>query len=44
MGVHVGTSGWSYDHWKDVLYGPGVTAGARLARYADEFDTVELNA
>lgn len=42
--VQIGTSGWSYDHWKDVLYGPGVPAGARLDRYADEFDTVELNA
>ena len=44
MVVHVGTSGWSYDHWKDVLYGPGVTPAGRLARYVDEFDTVELNA
>ena len=44
MVVHVGTSGWSYAHWKGVLYEPGVTAGARLSRYAEEFDTVELNA
>ena len=42
--VQIGTSGWSYDHWKNVLYGPGVTAGARLDRYVEEFDTVELNA
>jgi len=42
--VQVGTSGWSYDHWKGVLYEPGVSAGARLQRYAEEFDTVELNA
>jgi uncharacterized protein YecE (DUF72 family) len=42
--VQIGTSGWSYDHWKDVLYGPGLPPGARLDRYADEFDTVELNA
>jgi uncharacterized protein YecE (DUF72 family) len=42
--VQIGTSGWSYDHWKDVLYGPGVTAAKRLSRYAEEFDTVELNA
>lgn len=27
-----------------MLYGPGVTAAGRLSRYADEFDTVELNA
>jgi uncharacterized protein YecE (DUF72 family) len=44
VAVQVGTSGWSYDHWKGVLYEPGVTAGARLQRYAEEFDTVELNA
>jgi uncharacterized protein YecE (DUF72 family) len=42
--IQVGTSGWSYDHWKGVLYEPGVKAGARLERYAKEFDTVELNA
>ena len=44
MVVQVGTSGWSYDHWKGVLYEPGLSAGARLERYAEEFDTVELNA
>ncbi|MBI3213858.1 MAG: DUF72 domain-containing protein [Mycobacterium sp.] len=44
MVVRVGTSGWSYDHWRGVLYEPGVKAGARLDRYAQEFDTVELNA
>ena len=27
-----------------MLYEPGVSAGARLQRYAEEFDTVELNA
>jgi uncharacterized protein YecE (DUF72 family) len=44
MVVQVGTSGWSYDHWKGVLYERGVTAGERLQRYTQEFDTVELNA
>ncbi len=42
--VHVGTSGWSYDHWDGVLYPPGLPARDRLARYVEEFDTVELNA
>ena len=42
--VQVGTSGWSYDHWKGVLYEAGVSSGERLRRYAEEFDTVELNA
>lgn len=42
MGVHVGTSGWSYPSWKPVLY-PGVPQARWLDRYAEEFDTVELN-
>ena len=44
MTVRVGTSGWSYDHWSTVLYPPGMSAAKRLARYTQEFDTVELNA
>jgi len=39
--VRIGTSGWSYDHWRDVLYPPGTRD--RLSRYAELFDTVELN-
>ncbi|WP_029145540.1 DUF72 domain-containing protein [Microbacterium luticocti] len=42
--VRIGTSGWSYDHWRGVLYPPGTAAGRRLDVYAAEFDTVELNA
>jgi uncharacterized protein YecE (DUF72 family) len=42
--VRIGTSGWSYDHWASVLYPPGMPAAKRLARYVEEFDTVELNA
>ena len=44
MSIRIGTSGWSYDHWEGVLYPPGLPLHDRLARYADEFDTVELNA
>lgn len=43
MGTWIGTSGWSYDHWDDVLY-HGCRPGERLGRYVAEFDTVELNA
>ncbi|HEX2858251.1 MAG TPA: DUF72 domain-containing protein [Propionibacteriaceae bacterium] len=43
MGTWIGTSGWSYDHWQDVLY-HGCPQAQRLARYTAEFDTVELNA
>ncbi|WP_422746769.1 DUF72 domain-containing protein [Mycobacterium sp. WMMD1722] len=44
MTVRIGTSGWSYDHWAGLLYRPGLPAAKRLARYVEEFDTVELNA
>ena len=44
MRTHVGTSGWSYDHWEGVLYPPGTASSSRLAYYAQQFDTVELNA
>lgn len=44
MTIRIGTSGWSYDHWVGVLYPPGLPTAARLARYVEEFDTVELNA
>ncbi|SRX95176.1 hypothetical protein [Cellulomonas fimi ATCC 484] [Mycobacterium shimoidei] len=42
--VRIGTSGWSYDHWVDVLYPRGLPSARRLARYVEVFDTVELNA
>jgi uncharacterized protein YecE (DUF72 family) len=44
MAVHIGTSGWSYDHWDGVLYPPGTRPADRLAHYVRRFDTVELNA
>lgn len=42
MAVMIGTSGWSYDHWVDVLY-PAGNPGRRLEYYLREFRTVELN-
>jgi len=42
--VRIGTSGWSYQHWTNVLYPPGLPSAGRVGRYAEEFDTVELNA
>lgn len=44
MTVRIGTSGWSYDHWVEVLYPPKLSPARRLRRYTEEFDTVELNA
>ena len=44
MSTRIGTSGWSYDHWENVVYRPGLPARDRLAAYVERFDTVELNA
>jgi uncharacterized protein YecE (DUF72 family) len=41
--VRIGTSGYSYDHWRGVLYGSGLPRDRWLQRYAECFDTVELN-
>jgi uncharacterized protein YecE (DUF72 family) len=42
--VRVGTSGWSYKHWKGVLYPEGEPQRRWFEIYADSFDTVEVNA
>jgi len=42
--THIGTSGWSYDHWENVLYPPGLPTRDRLQHYVARFSTVELNA
>lgn len=44
MSLHLGTSGWSYDHWAAVLYPPGLPVGRRRDVYTASFSTVELNA
>jgi uncharacterized protein YecE (DUF72 family) len=41
--VWIGCSGWSYRDWKEGLY-KGVPSSRWLRRYAEEFDTVEVNA
>ena len=41
--IHVGTSGWSYDHWQGILYPPATPTSARLAHYLPHFQTVEIN-
>jgi uncharacterized protein YecE (DUF72 family) len=43
MGMHIGTSGWSYDHWQGILYPYGIDSRARLDYYTARFGTVELN-
>lgn len=39
----VGASGWQYDHWVGVLYEPDLPRNDWFARYAEVFDTVEVN-
>jgi uncharacterized protein YecE (DUF72 family) len=41
--VYIGTSGWSYDEWKDGFY-RGVPRARWLEHYASRFDAVEVNA
>jgi uncharacterized protein YecE (DUF72 family) len=42
--VRVGTSGWSYQHWRDgVFYPPDLPRGRELAYYCTIFDCVEIN-
>lgn len=40
----VGCSGYRYAQWRGVLYPPGLPEARWLPRYAERFDTVELNA
>ena len=44
MSIHIGTSGWSYDHWQGIVYPHGVPDRARLDYYLQRYDTVEVNA
>ena len=39
--VRVGTSGWSYPHWKGAFYPEGLKAKDQLGFYAGRFPTVE---
>jgi len=41
--LRVGTSGWTYPHWKGRFYPPSVRVKDRFAYYASQFDTVEIN-
>ncbi len=43
MAVHVGTSGWHYDHWRGVFYPPDLAKRRWLSWYASHFDVVEVN-
>ena len=42
--IHVGCSGWVYRHWRGIFYPEGLPQKRWFERYAEEFDTVEINA
>ena len=42
--IHVGCSGWVYKHWRGILYPEGLPQKRWFERYAEDFDTVEINA
>jgi uncharacterized protein YecE (DUF72 family) len=41
--VRIGCSGWQYRDWRGVLYPEGMGQPRWLRRYAEVFDTVEVN-
>jgi uncharacterized protein YecE (DUF72 family) len=42
--TYIGTSGWIYEHWKDVFYPARYAKSAWIRFYAQNFTTVEVNA
>jgi uncharacterized protein YecE (DUF72 family) len=42
--VRIGCSGWSYEDWRGGIYSQGLPSRRWLERYAELFDTVEVNA
>jgi uncharacterized protein YecE (DUF72 family) len=41
--ARIGCSGWNYAHWREAFYPKGLPARRWLERYAEVFDTVEVN-
>jgi uncharacterized protein YecE (DUF72 family) len=41
--VHIGTSGWHYEHWKGPFYPEDISPEKMLGFYAERFHTVEVN-
>jgi len=41
--VLIGTSGWSYPHWRGSFYPPDLAHEDQLAFYAEHFDSIEIN-
>ncbi len=41
--LYIGTSGWSYRHWKGPFYPSGLPTDEYLSFYAQRFSSVEIN-
>lgn len=41
--IHIGTSGWSYNHWKNIFYPPRLKTTDWLTFYSTHFSTTEIN-
>ena len=41
--IHIGTSGWSYKHWKGIFYPPKLKATEWIRFYSDHFQCTEIN-
>lgn len=41
--IHIGTSGWHYDHWKGPFYPENIKNSEMLAFYCVHFKTAEIN-
>ena len=41
--AYIGTSGWNYKHWRNLIYPPKFAQKNWLGFIAEQFDTVEVN-
>lgn len=41
--IHIGTSGWHYEHWKGPFYPDKSASSQLLGHYGEHFHTVEIN-
>ncbi len=42
--MYIGTSGWTYDHWRGSFYPDDLAKAKWFSFYADQFNAVEINA
>lgn len=41
--IHIGTSGWHYEHWEGPFYPPDISSSEYLSFYAAHLKSVEIN-